>query len=486
MVKVLIVEDNEMNLDMLSRRLTRRGYDVVAAIDGLAGVEAAKRERPDIVLMDMSLPELDGFEATRRVKAAPESSFIPVLALTAHALSEDRERCLAAGCDDFDTKPVQIDRLVNKIEALIERTRHQRPPDPEPPPVVETPKVAPARVLVIDDNEANRILLSRRLEKEGYVVTCVNDGQEGLDTLANSAFDLVLCDIMMPKLNGFEVLERIKGAEELRHLPVIMISALDEMKGIVRAIEMGAEDYLPKPFDPVLLRARIEASLERKRWRDRERLYLHKIEEEQRRADELLQVILPPGVVQELKRTNGVAPRRHDNVAVLFCDIVGFTAYCDRTAPDEVLRGLQPLVEVYEDLTVKHHLQKIKTIGDAYMATSGLLSGSDNPVLDCVRCGLDMVENAKKHGPGWSVRVGIHVGPVISGIVGRRQYLFDIWGDTVNIAARVESLGQQDHVNLSATAWDRVQHVCFGQSAGTVVAKGKGTIELYTVTSCVT
>ena len=119
MPKVLLVEDNEMNRDMLSRRLQRKGYEVVLAMDGLSGVESAKTEAPDLVLMDMSLPVLDGWEATRRLKADLTTARIPIIALTAHAMSSDRDKALEAGCDDYDTKPVELPRLLEKIEALL-------------------------------------------------------------------------------------------------------------------------------------------------------------------------------------------------------------------------------------------------------------------------------------------------------------------------------------------------------------------------------
>jgi two-component system cell cycle response regulator DivK len=123
--KILLVEDNEMNRDMLTRRLQRRGYEVVVAVDGAQGLAVAQSETPAIVLMDISLPVLDGWEATRRLKMAPETRSIPVIALTAHAMTGDRERCIEAGCDDFDTKPVEIARLVGKIETLLQRSKVQ-------------------------------------------------------------------------------------------------------------------------------------------------------------------------------------------------------------------------------------------------------------------------------------------------------------------------------------------------------------------------
>jgi two-component system cell cycle response regulator DivK len=123
MAKILLVEDNEMNRDMLSRRLQRKGYEVVIAVDGGEGVAMAHSQAPDLILMDMSLPVLDGWEATRKLKAAPETAGIPVIALTAHAMATDREKAMEAGCDDYDTKPIELPRLLGKIEAMLSGAR---------------------------------------------------------------------------------------------------------------------------------------------------------------------------------------------------------------------------------------------------------------------------------------------------------------------------------------------------------------------------
>ncbi len=121
MTKILLIEDNEMNRDMLERRLKRKGYEIILAVDGEQGVDMAASESPDLILMDMSLPGIDGWEATRRIKAARESADIPVIALTAHAMTNDREKALAAGCDEYDTKPVDLERLVDKMQQLLSR-----------------------------------------------------------------------------------------------------------------------------------------------------------------------------------------------------------------------------------------------------------------------------------------------------------------------------------------------------------------------------
>lgn len=125
MIKILLVEDNEMNRDMLSRRLARNGFEVVMAVDGEQGIFKAQSERPDLILMDMSLPVMDGWEATRRVRAGETTSGIPIIALTAHAMSGDREKAIEAGCDDYDTKPIEMTRLLEKIKALLARSRNE-------------------------------------------------------------------------------------------------------------------------------------------------------------------------------------------------------------------------------------------------------------------------------------------------------------------------------------------------------------------------
>ena len=340
----------------------------------------------------------------------------------------------------------------------------------------------PATLLVVDDNALNRDVLARRLTRLGHTVGLAENGREALDRLRQEAYDLVLLDIMMPEMDGYEVLEHMKADATLRHVPVIVLSAVDDVESVVRCIELGADDYLPKPFNPLLLRARLGASLEKKRLRDQEVWYRQQIEAERQRADDLLHVILPDEIVAELKANDSVQPRRYENVAVLFCDIVNFTPYCDQRQPQEVLDNLQCLVEVYEELVARYQMQKIKTIGDAFMAVAGLLTPVENPVLNCVRCGLEMVAAAPRVTAQWNVRVGINVGPVVAGVLGRRQYLFDLWGDTVNTAARMESSGVAGTISLSRAAWEHVAAHYQGEFVGAIPVKGKGNLDVFRLT----
>lgn len=338
----------------------------------------------------------------------------------------------------------------------------------------------PSAILLVDDDEDNRYTLKHRLQRDGFGdVVEAKSGRDALDLVRTRPFDLVLLDQMMPEMDGHEVLRALKADMALRDIPVIMISALDTaIDTVVRCIQLGAEDYLPKPFNPTLFRARISASLEKKRLRDQQASYLALIENEKKRSDDLLRAVLPPGAIRELKATSEIEPRRYEGVAVLFCDIVGFTSYCDAHPPEQVVADLQGVIERFERVVAKHGMEKIKTIGDALLATAGLLQEVDEPLVASVRCGLDLVAAARETKPHWSVRVGIHHGPVVAGIVGRRQFLFDLWGDTVNTAARVVGCASVNSVFMASPVWMRVRDRCRARSRGLFDLKGKGTVEL--------
>ena len=382
--------------------------------------------------------------------------------------------------ENFVSIQVNSDAVGNDLAMPKRHQAFARDPTATQNKVVGT-AVGTASLLVVDDNDLNRDMLTRRLERLGYDVSCAENGIEALKLLKTESFDLLLLDVIMPLMDGFEVLEQLKAEPLLRDIPVIVLSASDQLDHVVKCIQKGAQDYLSKPFSPVLLQARIGSCLERKRLRDQETLYLRQIEEEKLRSDELLHVILPRDIAAELKTTHAVKPRRFERVGILFCDIVEFTAYSARRGPEEILSHLQTLVEAFEQLCLKHDLEKIKTIGDSFMATAGLVTQLDNPALNCVRCGLEMVVAARELPAQWQVRVGVHVGPVIAGVVGHRKYQYDVWGDAVNTASRMEQAAAPGSVCVNKDTWNLVAERCSGRSLGRIELKGKGEQELFVV-----
>ena len=339
-------------------------------------------------------------------------------------------------------------------------------------------------VLIVDDNEDNRFTLTMRLESCGYsnLVTAEN-GREALEKMRSEPVDLVLLDIMMPELDGYGVLAEMSADVSLRGIPVVMISAIDDINSVVRCIELGATDYLTKPFNPVLLKARVDNCIEKARSRAQEAAYHERIESEKRRADELLATVLPRAIVRALKRDGQLKPQRYDDVAVLFCDVVGFTAYSEKNPPETVFAELETLIDRFEEIAAKHGLEKIKTIGDAFMATANLLSELEEPVRAAVACALDMLAAAREFRPDWAVRIGIDHGPLSAGIMGKTQCQFDVWGDTVNTAARIEEAGRPGTVNVSGRAWLHLRNQGQGRSLGLVDLKGKEKLEIIECTA---
>ena len=338
-----------------------------------------------------------------------------------------------------------------------------------------------ARILIVDDEPFNFDVLEQELELLGHVSVRATDGEEALERLKVERFDLALLDVMMPRLDGYGLLERMRSEEAWRHIPVIMISALTDLKSAARCIARGAEDYLPKPFEPVLLKARIGACLEAKRLHDREAAHLAEIDQQRRRATGLLNAILPASAVAELESSQSVTPRRHENVAVLFADVVDFTAFCEAHPPEEIVANLHLFTSAFEDLAARHDLEKIKTVGDAVMATAGLLLPNYDPVMASVECAVATIDAARRLPARWELRVGIHIGPVVAGVVGRQKFSFDLWGDTVNIAARLAAYGTTPGIHLSAAAWREVDSRVRAMPLGLAPIKGKGDMEIYRV-----
>jgi adenylate cyclase len=332
-------------------------------------------------------------------------------------------------------------------------------------------------ILIVDDNASNRDLLSRRVAREGYQVAAAVDAAAAFAQIAREAFDLVLLDLMMPGISGFEALCRLKSDPSTRHIPVIMISALDELDSAVRCIEAGAEDYLPKPFNPVLLRARIAACLERKRLVDELRI-------EQERSEALLLNILPRSVIARMRQGETVIADRIPEATVLFSDLVDFTGLSATLAPEETVKLLSLLFSQFDDLAVRCGLETIKTIGDGYMVTSSILERRPDGAIAVAEMGLSMLEITEAAGRAFDgrlqLRIGIHTGgPMIAGVLGTHKVAFDVWGDAVNTAKRMETYGMPGRVHVSAATRQVLGDAFRFERRGRLDVKGKGPMETY-------
>jgi adenylate cyclase len=339
---------------------------------------------------------------------------------------------------------------------------------------------AEAALLVVDDNEDNRYALTRRLAREGYgnVATAV-DGRQALELLHSKPFDLVLLDIMMPNVNGYEVLAQMKQDDKLRHIPVIMISAVDDMESVIRCIELGAEDYLPKPFNPTLLRARVGASLERKQLHDQvtaqaadlaawNRTLEQRVEQqlcEIERVSRLKRFLSPQ--VTELILSSGderVLESHRRAITVLFCDLRGFTAFSETTEPEEV----------------KHEGTVERFAGDAIMVLFNDPLPCSDPNLKAVQMAVDMREQVgalaskwRKQGYELGFGIGIAHGYATLGRIGfEGRFDYGAVGTVVNLAARLCADAKDGQILIDPKVQAAIEASTTTEPAGELLLKG--------------
>jgi adenylate cyclase len=286
----------------------------------------------------------------------------------------------------------------------------------------------------VDDNPVNRLLLGRGVEQQGHSVVFAEHGREALELLRRGDFDLMLLDVEMPELDGYEVLAELKADPRLRDLPVVMTSALDELDSVVKCIEMGAEDYLSKPINPVLLQARISASLEKKRLRDQQR--------------ELISKFATTEVAEDLLTKGFSLGGKRAEVSAMFCDIRSFTTIAEARDPTETIELLNDYYTLMIDAISREGGIVNQMIGDGLMAIFGAPLPREDHHERAVRAARQMVElirlfndeQAARDKAQIEIGIGIASGPVVAGYTGtQHRATYTCVGDTVNLAARLES-----------------------------------------------
>jgi class 3 adenylate cyclase len=322
-----------------------------------------------------------------------------------------------------------------------------------------------ARILIVDDTPANIQALVGILKHNGHQTSVATNGKQALDILGRLFPDLILLDIMMPEMDGFEACRRIKENPVWRNIPVIFLTAKTETADIVRAFELGAVDYVPKPFNAHELLARVNTHLTLDR--------LHR--ENQR----LLLNILPAPIAEKLKKQPGIIAERYEDVSVLFADIVDFTPLSARLSAAELVDFLNRIFSSFDELVEQYGLEKIKTVGDAYMVAGGLPDPSPDNLRAMARLALAMMQQARTVCAGEShvrMRIGLNVGSVVAGVIGIRKFIYDVWGETVNTAQRLESHGAPDRIHVSEQVYLRLKDTFRFESRGAIHLKGGGAV----------
>jgi CheY-like chemotaxis protein len=327
-------------------------------------------------------------------------------------------------------------------------------------------------VLIVDDAVENLQVLSGLL-KDKYRVKIAKNGEKAIE-LANATEkpNLILLDVVMPGMSGFEVCAQLKSDDSTKNIPVIFITALNEATDETKGFSVGGADFIAKPFHPEVVLARIQTHIE--------------LQAAKQKSDTLLKVLLPENVVNDLINNGKHIPEIHNNVSILFFDFVGFTNMTTKMNPQVLIEELSGIFTDFDEICSKHHATRIKTIGDAYMATTGLGTDDKNHAVNLVNTAIDFINYLNNRNQTaefkWQCRIGIHSGSVIAGIIGKNRFAYDILGDDVNIAAKVESAGVPMKVTITEATKQLCANEFVSESIGKVMLKRRGEMELFVVT----
>lgn len=357
-------------------------------------------------------------------------------------------------------------------------------------------------ILVVDDDRFVHMFIENAIETENhdYRILSAYNGKEGYEFACEQEIDLIIMDWEMPVMNGIEALEQLKSDHRTNEIPVIIITSSGNLQ---TAFDAGAIDFIRKPIDRVELLVRVKSTLsmfkliknivKQTEILEQQSSELEQknqfLKAEQEKSDNLLQNILPAEIAEQLKNKGTVDAKTYKTVSVLFTDFKGFTQISEKLSPQRIIVELSIFFAKFDEIIGGHFIEKIKTIGDSYMCVGGLpLRNKSNPI-DTVLAGLEMQEfvtklNEEKLAKGeeaWNLRLGIHTGKVIAGVIGKKKFAYDIWGDTVNTASRMESAGEVGKVNISGETFKHIEEYFNCEYRGKVVAKNKGEIDMYFV-----
>ncbi len=338
------------------------------------------------------------------------------------------------------------------------------------------PTRSPGCVLVVDDEEQNRSLLRDPLEARGYEVEEAEDGVLALRKIAVRPPDVILLDLMMPNMDGFEVCRRLKKDLKTAHIPILIVTALSDRKERLMGIEAGANDFLNKPIDIQDVILRVGNAVYAKHLHDQ-------LQIEQEKSEQLLLNILPKPIAERMKKGETNIADSHPDVTVLVADLVGFTTLSAHINPEQIVQLLNEIFSAFDLLAEKHGLEKIRTFGDAYLVAGGISFPRPDHAEASADLALNLQEEIQRlnqeYGISVRLRIGICTGPVVAGVIGRRRFAYDLWGETVNLACRLESTGEPGKIQIAESTYERLKHKYQFAPKHSIDVKGQDQLSAY-------
>jgi DNA-binding response OmpR family regulator len=521
--KILSVDDSKAVRTLLSKVLSPFACELSEATNGEEGLAVAARERPDLIILDYNMPVMDGVSMLQRLREHEAIRHIPVIMLTTESSAEMIATIARLGVHDYLTKPFNEKLLLTKVSrvvSLVERAQLEKNGQARSPVKMERPKTATkfaegdfnqsavslqrASVLVVDDSRTMRLSLIRELNDLGFNnIKEATNGRQALELILKEPFDLMLLDMEMPEMNGLELLVALKKNAELDRPPVIVISAADQIENAVKCIEAGAEDYLPKPFNQTLLRARATSCIEKKRFRDLDRIRLNQLQTEKERTEAANRLVMEKNQILEnlsSKLSKYLSPQIYQSIfsgeqnveisskrkklTICFSDIAGFTETTDNLESEELTNVLNHYLTEMSVIALQYGATIDKFIGDAILLFFGdpESKGIAEDAKACVMMAIAMQRRMHELEHEWRtrgllrpfrIRMGIATGFCTVGNFGSRDRMdYTIIGNEVNLAARLQASAEPGSILLSHETNALVQDLVMTEEQPPMTVKG--------------
>ncbi|WP_267291016.1 response regulator [Mycobacterium hackensackense] len=478
--RVLVIEDNTLNLKLVRDILQFAGHQVSEARSGEDGLRLAQQDPPDLVLMDLQLPGIDGFETLHRLRQGILRPGVPVVAVTALAMAEDRERAAQAGFDGYLEKPISVRALPGQIEEFLAAAP------------AATDEAAAVTILAVDDAPANLRLLEAVLTPHGYRIVTAASGAEALDILSRENIDLVLLDVVMPEMDGHEVCRRIRAVPSTEFLPVVMITASGGEQRLT-ALESGADDFVSKPFDQSELLARVASLARIKRFQDTIRRQADELAEWNRELEarvarqvadlertNRLRRFLSPQLVDLVVGDESLLSSHRREVVVLFTDLRKFTPFAETSEPEEVMGVLAEYHRVIGSLVHAYGGTLERFTGDGIMVFFNDPVPCEDPAERAVRTALGIRDEVRELAVRWerngydlALGIGIAQGFATLGRIGfEGRFDYAAIGSVTNLAARLCGDAGPWQVLVTNRVLAPIAEICTSELFGDVQPKG--------------
>lgn len=528
---ILIVDDAPAILQLLQKMLSMQGYEVRIANSGARALESVKASPPDLILLDIMMPEMSGFDVCERLKADAQTHDIPIIFISALSETKNIVNAFTLGGVDYVTKPFQPKEILARVathlalrsaqkkleeknaqleqvnddlirevaerkrteEALhlhaarlkIQRELHQSVLAARSPETIAMAAIGRIRQLVPCQRAA-----AITIGENGIVQTLAAESSGEIKPISASVYRELFEDSSLS--DG-----RVRGSDDLAVLPrrspmqqalyaagvrsYIVVPLL--MQGeLVGALHLEAEHPAAFTHRRITIAAEVATSLE---LAIRQARLYEQAQRERQRANELLLNILPASVANDLKETGKTTPQIFENVTVCFADIVDFTPISSQHEPEFVIGELNEIFTAFDNIMERNQCERIKTTGDAYLAVCGMPEANENHAYNIVQSAIEMVEylqsRSERSQVKWRMRIGVHSGPVIGGVVGIKKYIYDVFGDTINTASRMESYSEPMKINVSAPTYHLVKDGFRFTEREAIEVKGKGRMRMHFV-----